>query len=124
MLDACTRCGKCVKFCPTVAPAGIADASPQAVISGVLDIVRSGDGPAASRAWASACMLSGDCLKAWDYGVNPRFLLAGARVAMAKAANEPPARRRRGVENFRNMAEGVAVLSRLQIGPEKRDPVC
>jgi Fe-S oxidoreductase len=121
MLDACTRCGKCVEVCPTVAPAGIADASPQAVISGVLDIVRSGDGPAASRAWASACMLSGDCLKACDYGVNPRFLLAAARVAMAKAGNEPPVRRRRGVENFRNMAEGVAVLSRLQLGTEKLD---
>ena len=121
MLDACTRCGKCVEVCPTVAPAGIADASPQAVISGVLDIVRSGDGPAASRAWASACMLSGDCLKACDYGVNPRFLLAAARVAMAKAANEPPVRRRRGVENFRNMAEGVAVLSRLQLGTENLD---
>jgi Fe-S oxidoreductase len=121
MLDACTRCGKCVEVCPTVAPAGIADASPQAVISGVLDIVRSGDGPAASRAWASACMLSGDCLKACDYGVNPRFLLAAARVAMAKAANDLPVRRRRGVENFRNMAEGVAVLSRLQLGTENLD---
>ena len=26
MLDACTRCGKCVEVCPSVAPAGIADA--------------------------------------------------------------------------------------------------
>ena len=27
MLDACTRCGKCVEVCPSVAPAGITDAS-------------------------------------------------------------------------------------------------
>ena len=121
MLDACTRCGKCVEACPTIAPAGIDAANPQAVISGIIDIVKSGEGPEASRAWASACMLSGECIKACDYGVNPRFLLAVARVAMAKAANDIPARRRRGVENFRNMAEGVAVLSRLQLDPEELD---
>ena len=53
MVDACTRCGKCVEACPTVAPAGIADAAPQDVIGGVLDILRTGDGPEASRRWAS-----------------------------------------------------------------------
>ena len=82
MLEACTRCGKCVEVCPTVSPAGIADAEPADVISGVLDIVRTGTGPGASRAWATSCMLSGECIKACDYGVNPRFLLAMARIAM------------------------------------------
>ena len=57
MVDACTRCGKCVEACPTVAPAGIADAAPQDVIGGVIDIVRTGEGPEASRTWASSCML-------------------------------------------------------------------
>ena len=99
MLDACTRCGKCVEVCPSVAPAGIADAAPQDVIAGVLDIVRTGDGPEASRTWATSCMLSGECIKACDYGVNPRFLLAMARVAMVKrrertARAAAPGRRR------------------------------
>ena len=76
MLDACTRCGKCVEVCPSVKPAGIAAASSDDIISGVLDIVRSGDGPEASRKWAASCMRSGECIKACDYGVNPRFLLA------------------------------------------------
>ena len=80
MVDACTRCGKCVEVCPSVAPAGIADARPDAVISGVLDILRTGEGPEASRKWAEACTLSGACIKACDYGVNPRFLLAMARL--------------------------------------------
>ena len=97
MLDACTRCGKCVEVCPSVKPAGIAEASSTDIISGILDIVRTGEGPEASRKWAAACMLSGECIKACDYGVNPRFLLAMARVAMAKSQNELPERRRQGL---------------------------
>jgi Fe-S oxidoreductase len=118
MLDACTRCGKCVEVCPSVAPAGLADTAPQDVISGVIDIVRTGAGPEASRKWASSCMLSGECIKACDYGVNPRFLLAMARVAMTKAAGELPERRRRGVDAFRNLGRDVATLSQLQLSDD------
>src|SRR5262249_38823798 len=115
MLDACTRCGKCVEVCPSVKPAGIKDASPQDIISGVLDILRTGQGNETSRKWAASCMLSGECIKACDYGVNPRFLLAMARVAMAKAENELPYLRRQGVEKFRDLSRDVTVLSRLQL---------
>ena len=115
MADACTRCGKCVAVCPSVAPAGIADAEPVDIIAGVIDILRLGDGNDAARKWASSCMLSGECVKACDYGVNPRFLLAMTRIAMAKAANELPARRRQGVDNFRKLSRDVGVLSKLQL---------
>src|ERR1700692_4220937 len=115
MLDACTRCGKCVEVCPSVKPAGIADASSEGIISGILDIVRNGEGPEASRRWAASCMLSGECIKACDYGVNPRFLLAMARLAVARAENELPERRRRGVEKYRDLGRDVTVLSRLQL---------
>jgi heterodisulfide reductase subunit D len=115
MLEACTLCGRCVEVCPSVSPAGIAGASSHEVVAGVLDIVRTGTGPDASRKWASSCMLSGECIEACDYGVNPRFLLAMARVAMSKAENELPDRRRAGVENFRRLSHDVATLSRLQL---------
>ncbi|TWT15546.1 (Fe-S)-binding protein [Reyranella sp. CPCC 100927] len=115
MLDACTRCGACFTACPITAPAGIADAEPQRVVDGVLDIVRLGSGPDEARRWASTCILSGDCIKACDYGVNPRFLLAVARVKMAKAAGDDAAQRRAGVESFRRMSQDVSVLSRLQL---------
>ena len=118
MLDACTRCGKCVESCPSVTSAGIADASPTDIISGILDILRTGDGPEASRRWASACMRSGECIKACDYGVNPRFLLTMARVAMAKSQNELPERRRQGLTLFRADSRDVAVLSQLQVDGE------
>jgi heterodisulfide reductase subunit D len=115
MLDACTRCGKCVEACPSVLPAGIADAASQDVINGIIDIVRNGEGPAAARAWAASCLLSGDCIKACDYGVNPRFLLAMARLSMAKHKSAAEDRRRQGVQKFRDVGRDVTVLSRLQL---------
>ena len=118
MLDACTRCGKCVEACPSVTPAGIAHAHPKDIIGGILEIVRSGEGPQASRIWAQSCMLSGECIKACDEAVNPRFLLTMARVAMAKAEHQLPERRRQGVEKYRDLGRDVAVLSRLQLDGE------
>jgi heterodisulfide reductase subunit D len=118
MLDACTRCGKCVEVCPSVRPAGIADVNSSDIIGGILDIVRAGDGPEASRKWAASCMLSGECIKACDYGVNPRFLLAMARVAIAKSGNELHERRRQGVARFRDVSRDVTMLSRLQLDGE------
>jgi len=115
MLDACVKCGKCVEACPSVGPANIADASPIAVISGVIDLVRSGEGPEASRKWASSCMLSGDCIKACDYGVNPRFLLAMARGAMRRKESDLATRRRAGVTRYRETSREVATLSRMQL---------
>jgi Fe-S oxidoreductase len=115
MLDACTRCGKCFEACPITGAAGIGDANPQDAIAGVLDIVRSGEGPEPSRKWASSCVLSGECIKTCDYGVNPRFLLNMARIAMARRKNEPAQRRRLGVEGFRLVARDVTALSRMQL---------
>src|ERR1700674_4066430 len=89
ILDACTRWGKCFEVCPITDAAKIADAPPVAVLDGVMNIVRTGDGHAASRQWASVCVSSGECIKACDYGVNPRFMLNMARVAMARAKHDP-----------------------------------
>ncbi len=121
MLDACTRCGKCVEVCPSVKPAGIADTRPEDIIGGILDLVRTGDGGEASRKWAASCMLSGECIKACDYGVNPRFLLAMARLGIARADNALPERRRQGVERFRDVSRDVTMLSRLQLDAEAGD---
>jgi heterodisulfide reductase subunit D len=118
MVDACTRCGKCVEACPSVKPAGIADAAPADVIGGIIDILRDGHGPDASRKWAQACTLSGECITACDEGVNPRFLLAMARVSIAKANHDLPARRRQGLEKYREVGRDVSMLSQLQLNDE------
>jgi heterodisulfide reductase subunit D len=114
MVDACTRCGKCVEVCPAAGPAGV-EGEPRYVIDGVIDLLRHGEGNEAARKWASGCLLSGECIKACDYGVNPRFLLNMARVAMARAKDDVPAQRRGGVEAFRTVARDVNHLARLQL---------
>jgi len=117
MLDACTKCGKCYEVCPITGPAGLSANGPD-IVAGILDIIRQGEGSEASQKWASSCVLSGECIKACDYGVNPRFLLAMARVAMAKTSNSPHERRRQGVDNFRKMSLGANTLPRMQLTDE------
>jgi len=117
MADACTRCGKCVEVCPVTGAAGVT-AVPRAVIDGIIDIVRTGDGPEASRKWANACVLSGECIKACDYGVNPRFLLGMARVVTARRRDEPSDQRRHGIDGFRKVAREVTHISQLQLSDE------
>jgi Fe-S oxidoreductase len=117
MADACIRCGKCVEVCPVTSPGGLTAEelkNPATVIGGVVDIVRTGTGNDAARKWANACILSGECIKSCDYGVNPRFLLYMARVKMAHAA-EPAVQRKNGVDGFRKVAREVTHLSRIQL---------
>jgi Fe-S oxidoreductase len=118
MIDACTKCGACFTACPIAGPAGLGGADAKTVVSGVLDILRFGKGAAESETWAKACMASGECIKACDYGVNPRFLLTMARLAMLRNGKEPAERRKQGVTAFRKIGEDVSVLSRLQLSEE------
>jgi heterodisulfide reductase subunit D len=118
MVDACTRCGKCVEVCPVTGPAGVtAEPSRDAVevIGGIIDILRHGEGNEAARNWANGCVRSGECISACDYGVNPRLLLGMARAAMARAAHDAASLRRSGVESFRQLSRDVNQVSRLQL---------
>jgi Fe-S oxidoreductase len=103
-----------VEVCPTAGPAGIDKRDPGIIVSEVLDILR-GDGAPGSRGarWAETCTGSGQCLKACDDGVNPRFMLAMTRAALnARGASD---RRADGQRGFTTMTRAVKVLSRLQL---------
>ena len=113
----CTRCGRCVEVCPTAEPAGLDRRDPPAIVAEVLDILRGAGDPASRGArWAETCTGSGRCLTACDDGVNPRFMLALARVRLNEARGAAE-RRATGQKGFHTMSESVKVLSRLQLPP-------
>jgi heterodisulfide reductase subunit D len=116
ILARCTNCGACAEICPMPAPAGLDTSAPQALTAGILTLLRGGTDEAASR-WAAVCSGSGHCISVCEHGVNPRLMLALARVAdLHRSA--PADRRQTGFARFGAMTKGVRVLSRLQLPPE------
>ena len=115
ILANCSTCGRCVEVCPTAEPGGVDRRDPRAVVSDVLAILRGdGDPTSAGARWAETCSGSGQCLKACDDGVNPRFMLAMTRVKLNEAKAETT-RQANGQKAFNTMSQGVKVLSRLQL---------
>ena len=117
VLDNCTACGRCVEVCPMPGPAGLDAADAPGIAAGVLAILRGESPPEASARWASVCSGSGHCIPACPHGVNPRFMLTMARLAMQRR-NDAVTRRKDGFARFTGMTTGVRVLSRLQLPPE------
>ena len=107
VLDACTRCGKCVEVCPMVEPAGLDAADAPGIVSGVTDLLAGGEGTGEAATWANVCTGSGYCIPACPHGVNPRFMLGLARTAARRRQGEEPARRD-GAEVFSGMSRGGA----------------
>ena len=108
MADACTQCGKCFEVCPITEAGRHRGRRAAAGARPAWSTSCAGRGNEAARKWASACLLSGECIKACDYGVNPRFMLAMARTSMARSNHEPREGRKIGVEGFRKVARDVS----------------
>lgn len=116
ILGRCVGCGDCAEICPMPGPAGIDTTDPAALTAGVLTVLRGGTHAGAER-WATVCSGSGHCIPTCAHDVNPRLMLALARVA-ALDRDAPAARRQSGLTRFGAMTKGVRVLSRLQLPPE------
>ena len=117
VLDRCTRCGACFEVCPMTVPAGLDSRDAGAVASGVLDILRGGSGSADAQRWAQVCSGSGSCIPRCPEGVNPRFMLSLARLALQRRSGVEE-RRTKGASAFSAMGRGVRVLSRMQLAPD------
>lgn len=117
VLDACTACGKCFEVCPMTAPAGLGDHAGGEVTAAVRALIAGEMGSAAAERWASVCSGSGFCIPACPEGVNPRFMLTLARLAIAKRKSAEESRNT-GAAAFRKMSKSVRVLSRMQLAPD------
>jgi heterodisulfide reductase subunit D len=117
ILDACTRCGKCVAACPMVEPAGLDPAGSVDIVDGVLDLLVGGAGTKEAERWAQVCTNSGKCIPACNYGINPRFMVNMARIA-AKAKLGEDKVRRAANDYFRSMGRSTRTIARLQLPPD------
>ena len=102
------------------APAGleIADESDGArLVSGVIELLRGGQGSDEGREWAEICTGSGYCIEACPESVNPRFMLALARLEARRRSGEEVTRTKARA-HFEAMSNAVRAFSRLQLRPD------
>jgi len=116
ILDKCTTCGKCVEVCPMLPYGHLQDAEPKDVVSGVLDILRGGQGHDEARRWAQVCTASGSCIPACPEGINPRQMLNFAKHAL-KSRERP--QQSPSDTYFKRMAQSIRLLVGTQMMPDQ-----
>lgn len=122
-IEACTRCGECVKACPMVEPAGLDPVNAVAIAEGTIDLLAGGPGTPDAERWADVCTNSGKCIAACKHGVNPRFMVNMARVA-SREKRGAEAVRRASHKFFGDMNRSTRVISRLLLPPDVLERFC
>src|SRR3954469_3172252 len=105
-----------------VEPAGLGPADAVDIVGGTLDLLSGGAGTKEAERWAQVCTNSGKCIPACDYGVNPRFMVNMARIAV-KAKRGDAEGRRAAHQYFTTRSGGGGVIPRLQLAPEVVEPL-
>ncbi len=121
ILDHCTQCGTCVEVCPMPQydPA-IAQTDPVLVVGKVLELLRTGVASPEAKAWALSCSNSGRCIPACPEGVNPRKMLALARLELRRqqTASNPQAAQQAARDDFKALGGALRLLLSVQLRPE------
>ena len=119
ILEHCTRCGKCVEVCPMPQYTAIKGVDPVRVIQQVTDFLATGVATPEATTWALSCSNSGACIPACPEGVNPRKMLALARLELRRqqTATAPSAARQAAHDDFKAMGEAIRLLLSVQLSP-------
>ena len=113
IIDACTRCGKCVEACP-MRPYSepFAGAEPRAAVTGILGLLQGQSGTPEALGWTSVCVRSGECVPACPEKVNPAMMLRIARMTASGGLGGP---RQIAVREDRDFYDRIRAFARLQL---------
>ena len=81
----------------------IAQTDPVLIVSKVLELLRTGVASPEAKAWALSCSNSGRCIPACPEGVNPRKMLALARLELRRqqTVSNPQAAQQAARDDFK-----------------------
>jgi heterodisulfide reductase subunit D len=116
ILQDCTTCGKCVDVCPMLAYGNLQGSDSTHVVSGILDILRGGQGHDEARRWAQVCTASGSCIPACPEGINPRKML---NLTKHTLKNRERLQQAPSDTYFKRMAQSIRLLVGTQMMPEQ-----
>jgi Fe-S oxidoreductase len=117
ILGACTQCGKCFEACPmTPYSAPLNNADPGSVTAGILGLLRGEPGSAEALGWASVCVRTGACVPACPENVNPRMMLAIARIG---ASGGLGGTQQIAVRRDRDFFDRVRAFGQLQLAEDE-----
>jgi Fe-S oxidoreductase len=115
---ACTGCGECYRACPMVPrTAALATAAPEAVMAGIRDILRDGDGAADAIVFAGVCTRSGVCTPACPEKLDAAFLMRLASLRVRGTLGDPP---RVAAKHDPNWSSRVKAFARLTMNEEEQ----
>lgn len=118
LADACTACGECYRACPMVPrTAALNGAAPEAVMAGILDILRDQPGSPEAIAFAGACTRSGVCTPACPEKLDAAFLMRLASLRVRGALGDPP---RVAAKHDPNWSSRVKAFARLTMNDEEQ----
>ena len=119
ILSACTGCGKCYEVCPMAqysnAPAAHG-VTGDAVVPGVLAVLRGEPGSAAALGWIAVCTRSGVCVPACPHQVDPRMMMRLARMTALGGRGLP---RQIEPKEDRDYFDRVRAFAKLQLTDEE-----
>ena len=115
ILGACTKCGKCYEVCP-MARYAKPSAKGEAVVPGVLAVLRGEQGTPEALGWIGVCTRSGVCVPACPENVDPRMMMRLARMTALGGRGLP---KQLDAKEDRDYFDRVRAFAKLQLSDDE-----